>query len=114
MNIYPTSRLTKLCFVGYCSKNRKDVYSINCENFITQLIYTTVRYHGWDDVIKQQILSFWTTLCCLNDLNPDTYGYDTLLNEIYQMILKLIPNDADASELKDFEDFDKFMCQYLV
>lgn len=67
-------------------------------------------------MIKHRILSFWTTLCCLNDLNPDTYGYDTLLNEIYQMILKLMPqtDDTDIDELKDFEDFDKFMCQYLV
>lgn len=86
------------------------------------MIYKTIRYHGWDNTTKFQILSFWTTLCCANDLNPDTYAYDSLMLEIYDKINRLIPSDERTSkkltvyipELTTFDAFDNFMCQYLV
>lgn len=83
-----------------------------------KLINETFIASSWTTLSKHQILSFWTTFCCQNDTMPDTYSYDTFLNEIYDDIQSLMtPKEkyqANYRELVSFDTFDKFMCQYLV
>ena len=84
-----------------------------------KLIIDTMIAAGWTAPAKFQILSFWTTFCCKNNIYPDTYSYDTFLSEIYHDILNIIPPEKQHSEthnneLATSDAFDGFMCQYLV
>ena len=79
-----------------------------------KLINETFIASSWTALSKHQILSFWTTFCCQNNIMPDTYSYDTFLNEIYNDIQDFATYQAKYPELASFDAFDEFMCQYLV
>ena len=83
-----------------------------------ELILETVMDAGWSDIGKHQILSFWTTFCCQNNISPDTFSYDTFLSEIYDDIKILLSNEekhlARFNELASFGTFDIFMSKNIV
>ena len=83
-----------------------------------KLITDTIIGAGWSDIGKHQILSFWTTFCCQNNILPDTFSYDTFLSEIYDDIKSLLSNEekhlAKFNELASFGTFDIFMSKNIV
>jgi len=82
---------------------------------ILQYIKTNIELYGWSKPVNQQIRSIWTTYCLWHDTHVDTYAYDTKLREIYnEIVLKLGLQIANIDELKTFDNFDMFMCEYLV
>ena len=62
---------------------------------------------GWTSPGNSQVLSLWTAHCLLFDYHPDSYRYDSKLHELYSLIYQHIPEIS-------FDDFDTYMCQFLV
>ena len=64
-------------------------------------------YHASKD--KAVIRSLWTAFCIHQNLEPDTFNYDTAIKEVYDDFIKGKPYGW-----KTFKSFDNYMCEYLV
>lgn len=53
----------------------------------------------------------WTAYCLHHDLDADTSGYD---NDLIELWIILSESGDGTSEWADFNEFDNFMCRYLV
>ena len=83
--------------------------------YVLKRCCTLIELNGWAEPVKYQILSIWTTYCIWYQLNVDTYTYDSKLHELYFKITdKLGSQITIIDELKTFDNFDTFVCQYLV
>ena len=63
-------------------------------------------------LVRDQLRALWTAYCFHEGLVVDTARYDRYLRELWDSI-------PDSSELRDidwrnFDEFDYFMCAYLV
>lgn len=68
--------------------------------------------NGFDaDVCRDQLQMLWTAYCLHHDLDVDTAGYD---NDLLALWNRLEETGDGTSEWEDYDDFDKFMCVYLV
>lgn len=62
-----------------------------------------------DELEMNQLRSMWTAFCIHHDIEVDTYSYDNWLLRLWGVIGK-----KPGVAWTDFEDFDEFMCAYLV
>ena len=58
-----------------------------------------------------QLRSLWTAYCLHQNLVVDTFGYDRDMQAVWNHISKSTGNGV---VWKNFEDFDNFMCRFLV
>lgn len=64
---------------------------------------------------KEWCRILWTAFCLHHNLTPDTANYDTKIKELYHRICILKLLDLGSFENpKNFEDFDGYMCEFLV
>lgn len=55
---------------------------------------------------RQQLRCLWTTFCLKHNYEPDTYGYDNLIQQLFQTVKDHMKGPA-------FKAFDLFMGKYL-
>lgn len=63
------------------------------------------------EICRDQLRMLWTAFCLHHDLNVDTYAYDRYLFELWQEMQKA---GDGTSEWADADEFENFMCAYLV
>lgn len=61
------------------------------------------------DLSMNQLRSLWTAFCLHHRIDVDTYEYDTKLLFLWRNI-----PEKDKKGVMTWEDFDRFMCEYLV
>lgn len=61
-----------------------------------------------NEITKHQLRSMWTTFCMHHNLDVDTDEYDIRLISLWNIIV------LDESHTVTWEEFDNFMCEYLV
>lgn len=69
------------------------------------------------DVCQEQLRYLWTTYCLRNDQYPDTYDYDNDIRDLYRIVNQNTTNcwvNSSEYNTDGFEEFDKFMCQFLI
>ncbi len=62
------------------------------------------------DILRDQLRMLWTAYCLHHRLDVDTSGYDKDLLELWND-MEDEPETADWSE---YDEFDNYMCRYLV
>ena len=60
---------------------------------------------------RWQLRALWTAYCFHKRLDTDSFEYDQIIGEIWNMILS---NEASKGDWKDYDEFDNFMCELLV
>lgn len=69
------------------------------------------------DVCQEQLRCLWTAYCLRNAQYPDTYEYDNDIRDLYKAVNQNTTNcwvDGNEYNIDGFEEFDKFMCQFLI
>ncbi len=61
------------------------------------------------EVCRNQLLSLWTAYCLHYDLWVDTKIYDTMASFLWTVV-----DNNNSGPWKNFEEFDSFLCEYLV
>ena len=61
-----------------------------------------------DELFYNQIRSLWTAFCFHSNIDVDTHSYDAKMLIIWNKIIYI-----DGFDFL-FDDFDNFMCEYLV
>ena len=56
-----------------------------------------------------QLRSLWTAYCIHKNIDVDTARYDSDLKLVYGAV-----ESNDTNDFYSFEDFEQFMCEYLV
>ena len=77
---------------------------------LVYLIDFAVRNDSGDPLAREQLRALWTAYCFHTGMLVDTAPYDN-------KILHLWTEMEDAKQtrgFKDFDDFDGFMCEWLV
>lgn len=64
-----------------------------------------------DEICKDHLRCLWTAYCLHHDVDVDTARYDKNLLGLWDMMLEREPETADWS---NYDEFDNFMCRYLV
>lgn len=64
-----------------------------------------------DEICRDQLRILWTAYCLHQNLDVDTADYCNDLNGLWQRVAESEPDTADWSSYNDFENF---MCNYLV
>lgn len=73
-----------------------------------QNIIDYVKSADWNNhVCFEQLRALWTAYCIHNHYECDTYAYDTKLRELYE---EYAQHDVSLTA----EQFDEYMCNYLV
>lgn len=62
-----------------------------------------------DKFNKRVIRALWTAYCYNNDLEVDTLQYDNLLMGLYITV-----RDSGCTEWSSFDDFNNYICKYIV
>lgn len=79
---------------------------------IVEIIYKRLKMFmiesNWlDENTPEQARAFFTTLCFIGDINPDTAICDNMLLELY--------NDSDMESMDiSYDEFDLYTCELLV
>lgn len=60
---------------------------------------------------RWQLRALWTAYCFHKQLYTDSFEYDQIIGEIWNMILDI---GTGEGVWKDYEEFDNFMCELLV
>ena len=63
------------------------------------------------EICRDQLRSLWTAYCFHHNLIADTLDYDMGLTELWGIIEK---SEPDTGDWGNDEEFDNFMCAYLV
>jgi len=63
------------------------------------------------DVCRDQLCCLWTAYCLHHNLDVDTAAYDADLAILWAEVSEL---EEDTADWSDFDNFDLFMCRYLV
>lgn len=64
-----------------------------------------------EELSRDQLRCLWTAYCLHHGLDADTSGYDYDLMDLWNATAENEPETADWS---DYDNFDNFMCKYLV
>lgn len=64
-----------------------------------------------EEICRDLLRMLWTAYCLHHGLDVDTSGYDNDLLELWSELEKTGDGTADWS---NYDDFDNFMCAYLV
>ena len=64
-----------------------------------------------EEICRDRLRMLWTAFCLHHDLDADTHVYDCYLMELWK---RLQETGDGTSEWADFDDFERFMCRYLV
>lgn len=71
-----------------------------------------VEENSFDDEMSCDWLRMlWTAFCLHHGLDVDTHVYDWYLSELWK---RLQETGDGTSEWADFNEFENFMCKYLV
>lgn len=63
-------------------------------------------------LLRDQLRALWTAYCCHTGFVVDTAAYDSHLRELWDVIDTKY--EICVSNWSNFEEFDGFMCAYLV
>lgn len=64
-------------------------------------------------LLRNQLRALWTAFCFHTGFDVDTAQYDSYLRELWNAIPDSSTDLGDV-DWHDFDDFDNFMCAYLV
>ena len=64
-----------------------------------------------EEICRDWLRMLWTAFCLHHNLDADTHVYDCYLSELWK---RLQGTGDGTSEWADFDDFERFMCKYLV
>ena len=64
-----------------------------------------------EEIYRDRLRMLWTAFCLHHGLDVDTHVYDWYLSELWK---RLQETGDGTSEWADFDDFERFMCKYLV
>lgn len=64
-----------------------------------------------EEICRDQLRMLWAAYCLHYDLWVDTADYD---NDLLQLWNVLSETGDGTSEWSDYDDFDNFMCAYMV
>lgn len=62
-----------------------------------------------DGVAREQLRALWTAYCIHQNLDVDTDAYDAGVKNLWSWL-----PDEDSPEWNTFEEFDGFLCKFLV
>lgn len=88
--------------------------SFNIKNII-KTCKNIIELEGWSKTTRNVILSLWTSYCIWHIKRPGSNSYDVDLRNLYIGIANMLSSKiAVIDELKTYDNFKKFMSQYVI
>ena len=78
-------------------------YSKTIFNYMKNLI----KEYEWEyEITREQARCMLTTICLIDDIYVDTRIWDDMMRELY--------DECNIEDWENFDNFEMFMCEYLV